>query len=193
MIFRQVQEIIEGKKTQTRRIVKGTENFKRYIPDVDTPMDTVYTEIIKDGDKVGERIKWQVGRKYAVVPKRGQPQVFYLRRGAHNLPTLLAHEAQHSELGSWLDWGKTFEYTPSVCEKPYTWQQNLISKGWNPLYIHLIDIDRQRLQDMSHDDAVAEGVQNRDEYKQLWISINGEQSWYDNPDVWVLEFQVVKS
>lgn len=71
----------------------------------------------------------------------------------------------------------------------------------------------ERLQDISEDDAIAEGigqvVQERlpkfevrgeydaidiepvDEYRDLWESINGAGSWDANPWVWVVEFKRV--
>lgn len=58
MIFKQIEEILNGKKTQTRRVVKDCETL---LLEVDN-RTTVYTN---------NRIKWQVGRTYAVVPKRG--------------------------------------------------------------------------------------------------------------------------
>jgi hypothetical protein len=65
----------------------------------------------------------------------------------------------------------------------------------------------ERVQDISELDALAEGVEGRsvesvldgvsgeyivgsarDEYAELWRSINGAESWDENPWVWVVEF-----
>lgn len=81
--------------------------------------------------------------------------------------------------------------------------------------LEIVGIRVERLQDISEADAVAEGVEPRiigggwreyglapadeaagtppiktarDSYRSLWISIHGEQSWNDNPHVWVIEF-----
>ena len=62
MIFRQVQEIIEGTKTETRRVAKPGD---RLVYD-----DEGYRHFVID--KNG-RLRWRVGRDYAVVPKRGLP------------------------------------------------------------------------------------------------------------------------
>lgn len=62
MIFRQIDEILDGRKTQTRRVCKPGETCKRYIDDtiwcVRTPSN---------------RTKWERGHTYAIQPKRGQP------------------------------------------------------------------------------------------------------------------------
>ena len=62
----------------------------------------------------------------------------------------------------------------------------------------------ERLQDISEEDAIAEGVtfepthprhqqhMGKDAYQRLWETINGEGSWDANPWVWVVEFKVIK-
>lgn len=59
----------------------------------------------------------------------------------------------------------------------------------------------ERLQDISEADAKAEGCPgtapmgfclSRIEYRELWESINGAGSWATNPWVWVVEFKRIK-
>lgn len=71
----------------------------------------------------------------------------------------------------------------------------------------------ERLQDISEEDAAAEGISDggclncgepepcgcadpkpdaRDAFARLWHSINGEESWHANPWVWVVEFKRVE-
>ena len=40
---------------------------------------------------------------------------------------------------------------------------------------------------ISHEDALAEGVSSIEEYKALWINING--AWLPETWVWVLDFK----
>lgn len=54
----------------------------------------------------------------------------------------------------------------------------------------------ERLQDISESDARAEGIPNGDyavrpdiSFKKLWESINGTESWAANPWVWVIDFE----
>ena len=71
------------------------------------------------------------------------------------------------------------------------------------LTLELIDVRVERLQDISEEDAIAEGVEigRLDQvifggppgianYQLLWESINGHGSWDANPWVWVLSFRV---
>ena len=82
--------------------------------------------------------------------------------------------------------------------------------------LEIVSVRVERLQDISYEDALAEGVldfrqliepecqqgETADEcarrlcwpqrsYRQLWESINGEGSWEKNPWVWVIEFRRV--
>ena len=60
----------------------------------------------------------------------------------------------------------------------------------------------ERLQDISEADAIAEGIEAlpmktrqatpRLDYQALWESINGPESWDENPWVWRLEFKRIK-
>ena len=62
-----------------------------------------------------------------------------------------------------------------------------------------VDIRVERLQDISEDDALAEGVFGNEHgadqplpsmcYQALWDSIHGPGSWDENPFVWVVEFR----
>ncbi|MDP3405080.1 MAG: hypothetical protein Q8S03_10350 [Brevundimonas sp.] len=85
--------------------------------------------------------------------------------------------------------------------------------GWRPsihmpraacrLTLNVTGIRVERLQDISEADAEAEGVQtpalvpilgafwsSRDGYARLWNHINGPDSWSANPWVWVVTFEV---
>lgn len=61
MIFKQVDEILSGQKTQTRRVVKPGEG-----------MYEASLALTAAGN-----VKWAVGKTYAVVPKRGMPGVWW--------------------------------------------------------------------------------------------------------------------
>lgn len=103
-----------------------------------------------------------------------------------------------------------------------------INKGWKPsihmpkeaaiIFLEVTNVRVERLQDISEEDAIAEGtpiveidkltrkpmyksINNtgrylsdlaREGFKILWKSINGEDSWKSNPWVWVYEFKVVE-
>lgn len=59
----------------------------------------------------------------------------------------------------------------------------------------------ERLQDISDEDSLAEGIyptgtglypgSAKAEYRKLWETINGADSWQSTPWVWVVEFKRV--
>lgn len=114
MIFQHTyQLILNDKKTETRRLINPGENL------LDNPIRV----------EMNGRIKWQVGRPYAIQPSRGQKAVGRIR---------------------------------------------------------LTDIKIQPLGQMSHEDALAEGYESLDGFRQTWLQIHDQ---FD-PDqaVWVLTF-----
>lgn len=170
MIFKQIDEILSGQKTQTRRVVKPSEFVYRHgnqNPDGIWAIETVFTLIDNPEEyEYKDRIKWEVGRTYAVVPKRGKP-------GARWADT------PHGPL-----WGNR-DFAAMLPE--YVWQL---------LRIRITAIRQERLQDITEADAKAEGVGSVEEYRALWESINGKTPgarWDDNPDVFVLEFELVRN
>ena len=135
------------------------------------------------------RIKWQVGRDYAVSPGRGKPGVWLSSTGEIHLP----------------------QYDPL----PQPWhdgsvQKTLEARGYKPLRIRITTIRRERVQEITPDDAGREGypfefpptgpVTNPHQvdrvrwYADLWDTINTRKGtrWADSPEVWALSFEVVK-
>ena len=60
--------------------------------------------------------------------------------------------------------------------------------------IGIIKIRKECLNAITHDDAQAEGVgRSIAAFAELWDSIHPKgKRWIDNPEVWVLEFELVK-
>ncbi|HCM62748.1 MAG TPA: hypothetical protein DIT05_09415 [Morganella sp. (in: Bacteria)] len=78
--------------------------------------------------------------------------------------------------------------------------------------IEIVDVWLQQVQEMSQEDAIAEGVaplrsgywkhyqpdwtqhqlSARGAFVTLWNSINGVDAWYKNPWVWVIEFKQIQ-
>ena len=87
-----------------------------------------------------------------------------------------------------------------------------IKKRWTPsihmprhasrITLEVTGVRVERLQDISEADAIAEGVRNslhlpggrfaRENFEHLWWTINGDGSWESNPWMWVIEFKRVE-
>lgn len=70
------------------------------------------------------------------------------------------------------------------------------------LTLKITEVRVQRLQEITKEDALAEGIDRpesddeicaQDAYRELWLSINGPGSWEANPWVWCLTFDTIKA
>lgn len=100
-------------------------------------------------------------------------------------------------------------YTWSPGSSPCRWRSSIYMPRWaSRITLEITDIRVERLQDISEEDARAEGVGvhggwNADEteyavnargpFSRLWDSINAKRHpWASNPWVWVIEFRRAK-
>lgn len=151
------RQVLDGSKTQTRRLVKS-EHIKAGALNVLIPY--VYTRPDYGGGFMGHRKLWQVGRTYAVQPGRGQKAVGRIRI------TDIRQECVQdiSEDDAWKEIGY------------------LDNNPWHDDFCH-----------ETHPDIVAEwGCYV---YSWLWKRIHTTPGtrWSDNPEVWVLTFELVEA
>jgi hypothetical protein len=182
-----VQAILNGTKTQTRRI------FKTYN---------------KGGLKLeGHQIEPGEAQYFSPYGKVGD--ILWVRE------TFLVGRVSVGELPD----GRDSEPYVSQCSDendiiPYEWcirndidvsearkkPSIFMPKAACRLFLKITDIRVERLQDISVNDIIKEGLSSKlrehdacvdlkDKWEGLWKSINGEQSWNDNPWVWVVEFE----
>ena len=77
----------------------------------------------------------------------------------------------------------------------YTWKPGRvyhIKTSWfntTPRRIKIIRKWRQRLGDMTEEDAKAEGFKNLEEFRRAWEEIHGH--WNPDEEVWVYEFKLL--
>lgn len=167
MIFQQIDKIVAGQKTQTRRVCNPGEGMYK---------DTLAL-------RESGAVKWAVGKTYAVVPKRGKPSVWWKRVGT----VALTHNGMH-------EYHYPSNPDAAAIALPVT-RAELEKRGFRPLRIRITAIRQERLQDITEADAKAEGVGSVEEYRALWESINGKTPgarWADDPLCWVLTFEVAQ-
>lgn len=76
------------------------------------------------------------------------------------------------------------------------WRPSIHMPRWaSRITLQITAVRVERLQDISEEDAIAEGVEfgAKESYRTLWDSINGAGAWDANPWVWVIEFKRVKA
>lgn len=85
------------------------------------------------------------------------------------------------------------------------WKPSIfMRREYSRINLEITNVRVERLQDISEEDAWAEGVSCEDQdcgtkdpnryfpvnaYRRLWNSINGEGAWEKNPWVWAIEFR----
>lgn len=86
------------------------------------------------------------------------------------------------------------------------WRPSIHMPRWaSRITLEVVAVRVERLQDISNSDATAEGFEDnfeadgsaygavlttaRESFADLWCEINGPDSWYENPWVWVVEFR----
>lgn len=211
-----VRAILEGRKTQTRRVAKLTTtgrvmavgSHKNWHPD--DPNAVLACPYGQPGDRliVKEHVWMWCEKRPNGVTKKGRPKFHYVpMRGA---PMFYCADFAKKPTGTIIS--------------PYTgnewgWRKKLgrfMPRWASRITLEVTGVRVERLQDISEEDADAEGALNSSglhdfdcagkcfhadqrcdcgggsiakAYKRLWESINGAGSWAVNPWVWVVEFR----
>lgn len=180
-----VQAILEGRKTQTRRVIKpqlpdyGRENVAGLITFV---------------------WRWHPFiAPYQLVSycPYGQPgDTLWVRE------TFMEH---HGESKVWYRAGQSDQSLALLAEFGEKWRPSIFMPRWaSRISLTITNVRVERVQEISEDDALAEGAGgeryrgqgfddciHREAYRTLWDKINGKKyPWASNPWVWVIEFEV---
>jgi hypothetical protein len=172
-----VLALMDGRKTQTRRIVKP--QFERApvdvvdgIPSWDFP--TNYDGEVQMNTTQGSPCPW--GRRGDLV---------YVRENYFAPPRPLIDVLGYCADGGFPE-GKAYRIVPSIH----------MPRWASRITLRIIDVQMERLHDISEDDACDEGYPGTIApliwYEHLWNKINGPGSWDDNQWVWVIDFEVIK-
>ncbi len=186
-----VRAILEGRKTQTRRVVKLYDGnhadkagcFRRALPGergewVQYCAAGAWTEVRcpygAPGDRLWLRETWR--------PFYTDSAIYLADAGTHRLNASSEAEAKRM----WPGW------KPSIH----------MPRRHSRIDLEVTGVRVERLQDISEADAFAEGATRepiterslfsaRLMFQTLWGDINGVESWNANPRVWVVEFKRV--
>ncbi|CDH33775.1 hypothetical protein [Xenorhabdus bovienii] len=195
-----VRAILDGKKTQTRRIFKQAVGSSLSV-DYEYPWATlswlygdgpgheVYERTLKmqcPYGKIGDQL-W-VREAFSDLARMRERFASAIGRSVETITTSFEGDiAYRASLGSRADYLK---WTPSIH----------MPRWASRITLEIIDIRVERLQDISEEDAIAEGVSANEfspacyAFGSLWQFIYGvdnPQSWQANPWVWVIEFRRV--
>lgn len=185
-----VRAILEGRKTQTRRIVKPQprvlNNGMWYVP-FKNEINWIFNYIL--GDKVMAYAKFPYGK---VGDRLWVRETFheYSHGILYRADMPMRWDAENTEHGE----------AVTLKAEDYKWKPSIFMPRWaSRITLEITGVRVERLNDISEEDAIAEGITHRTmncpkvEFRHLWESINGEGSWDENPWVWVIEFKRVKT
>lgn len=170
-----VRALIEGRKTQTRRVLKPPYGTLEYLPDRTwKPICTKFCP--------GDRL--YVREAHSILPRAAYRM---------SIGTGTIAQAEHPTDG----------YTAAVFRegfdrsRPPRWRPSIHMPRWaSRLTLTVTDVSVQRLQDISDDDAQAEGMaplmnpEPVEAFCALWRSLHGPDAWDANPWVVALTFTV---
>lgn len=207
-----VRAILDGRKTQTRRVVKPQPRFDRLgltaagwardecgrwcFPNA-APELRVHCPYGAPGDRLWVRETW----------------------AAFTTPSYECNESDEVDCSPaemrrewlWLD-RSNIVYSADEGNAPERWRPSIHMPRWaSRITLEVTAVRVERLHAISEADAKAEGCESdidiagrlphgaqlptrlrnsRDEFRDLWDSINGERApWSANPWVWVVEFE----
>ncbi|HVY93997.1 MAG TPA: hypothetical protein VHA14_14650 [Bryobacteraceae bacterium] len=178
-----VRAILDGRKTQTRRLVEPVRNFKRY-------------NICRPDMMADPWMVWWHGRETEIVGcsqacRYGKPgdRLWVKETWALYGPKAIIHQATNIDY-------------PAERWRNAMFMPRLASR----INLEITSVRAERVQDISEADAKAEGAEpvamcaigggtfwsNREGFRALWDSIHvKEHRFADNDLVWVVEFRVV--
>jgi hypothetical protein len=195
-----VRAIIEGRKTQTRRIIKNqelVESHQGQVIHIHSKKCPGYCDFACSHPC----ILGNLGDKLWVKENFSESEPCYL--GGRAQPTIWYQADNNRPLWAHKNW------KPSI----------FMPRNFSRFNLEINEIKVERLQDISEEDALAEGPRvfppNRDRscpgyvfddtpyqkawlchgsakeaFRELWESIYGESSWDKNPFVWVVKFKL---
>lgn len=193
-----IQAILEGRKVQTRRIIKPQPEGD--FCDLNGYGNAVFE---KDGKYTEIKARFQVGdtlwvrETWAKVEFAVQKEIVDGKLIDTDVKTIGGFQYRAS-------------YDESFCYSVAKWKPSIfMPREASRITLRITNIRVEKACDISEEDIFAEGIKRRDdveingktfpavdrwvyrsEFRNLWSKINGAETW--NNWVWVIEFEVIK-
>lgn len=194
-----VRAILEGRKTQTRRVI-ATDWWRCLDPEDDDDRASAIPQCPygQPGERLWVRESWasQIApgeNNYCIAYKADGECSGRLQDGAGGWMAI-----HHG----WISGVSTVESGRFYGRTRYgSWCPSIHMPRWaSRLTLEITRVRVERLQDISEEDALSEGVttcdgvwsgSTRNAYRELWNSINAKRGlpWATNPWVWVIDFR----
>jgi hypothetical protein len=171
-----VQAILEGRKTQTRRVIKTLAwdegfNFYKFHAPKETQADFAFCHDPSKSKMLLSQCPY------------GHPgDVLWVRETWQTWALGYLYKATYGDLPDDINWRPSIHMPKTACR----------------IWLRITEVRVERLHDITRGDAMDEGcpfpnmatgTNPRDWFKDLWQSINGPECWEANPWVWVIDFE----
>lgn len=220
MIFNSemVRALLDGRKTQTRRIIKLSHESGMKNPVVrgkngeasyvGCRLAAMLCPFGQPGNRIWVRETWALlGNEDGCCVDWNDN----LCKGDEKLAARIYRASCERLLGDYGLWS----IPDDAYWKPHTenqkfegaWRPSIHMPRWaSRILLEITDVRVERLNGMSEEDAIAEGCGGghgsipgymysatpHEHFHHVWASIYGEESWLSNPWVWVIEFKRVE-
>lgn len=183
-----VRSVLDGRKTQTRRVVKLPHQNPLGVWEPSTMGGEHGGRTAKGGTIPLQAVIWHTRTGDSLMCPHGQPGDRLWVRETWSSQDCMEGEALYraTAIQDGMNAGEVQEIT---------WRPSIHMPRWTSrINLEITGVRVERLQDISEGDVIQEGCPNEilygtGWYRDLWESINGPGSWDANHWVWVIEFQ----
>lgn len=207
-----VRAILADRKTQTRRLVKVGDTIEERDDGTRWPYFKTWTHgddgspwaacpYGAPGDRLWVRETW----RYHDWTEDGQPWIQYAADDACRLCEHVTADWADRVCDVWATLSDPDNYQIDGAARDRKWRSPLFLPRWaSRLTLAVVSVRVERLQAITEEDAIAEGVlpapfcksgrppglEHVEAYEDVWTAINGKRApWSSNPWVWRIEFR----
>lgn len=200
-----VQAILEGRKTQTRRVIKNISEEATFFGIEENP-ELVSIDIEQEEPEIHNGTFALFEENSSKFPYGNIGDILWVRETWNN----------YNENFYGFPDKEIYLYKANGTDRTCTWKPSIfMPKDACRIFLEIENIKVERLQEISEEDARAEGIERewdgiatwykdylkpnemikryaKESFESLWKFINGKQSWEENQWIWVIEFKKIE-
>lgn len=208
-----VRAILDGRKTQTRRIVKNVTlpYHNGFIMESTDKKRKRNDAMFSDNENAVIASEYQYARPLCEVGDRLWVRETFRCVGTYKMNSTLTADVEYisnkKEETVWIDEQSFYKEDARLDKYPdgnIPWHPSIHMPRWaSRITLDVTGVRVERLQDITVEDIIAEGLSTtlrehdacihlKEQWIYLWDSINADRApWESNPWVWVIEFKTI--